>query len=104
MTASSAGAEGVAFGPGKLSVALRRDSNDITQTSTAVTNNHGRSGTSLDMRLAKIAANPGGELEFGIDLRKSDQKDARPVPVETEATVAALIDRLASSFEALDED
>lgn len=80
MTASSAGAEGVAFGPGKLSVALRRDSNDITQTSTATTNNYGRSGTSLDMRLVKIAANPGGELEFGIDLRKSDQKDSAPRP------------------------
>lgn len=71
-----AGMEGLPFGPGKLSVALRRDSDDVTVTSSAATNNRGRSGTSLDMRLANISVNPGGELEFGVDLRKSDQKDS----------------------------
>lgn len=70
------GIESLDVGLGKLSVALRRDSKDITLTSTSATNNRGRSGTSLDMRLGKIAVNPGGELELGIDLRRGDQKDS----------------------------
>jgi len=74
------GIENIDAGIGKFHVALRRDNADVTTTSSAggelTTNNRGKSGTSLDMRLSGIKVNPGGELEFGVDLRRGDEKDS----------------------------
>src|SRR5438105_1635651 len=74
------GIENIDAGIGKFHVALRRDNADVTTTSSAggelTTNNRGKSGTSLDMRLSGIKVNPGGELEFGVDLRRVTRKTA----------------------------
>ena len=77
---NGAGIENINVGFGKLHAAIRRDSNDITNTisantAPAATNNRGIAGTSADFRLSNIKANAGGELEFGVDLRKGDTKD-----------------------------
>src|SRR5439155_3589225 len=80
------GIENINAGFGKLHIALRRDNNDVTTTSTIggdlTVNGRGHSGNSLDMRLSNIAVNPGGELEAGLDLRQGDERDSTATKVK----------------------
>ena len=64
------GAENINVGFGRVSAAYIRTDNTTQPGDVSIPS---ETGNIVDLRLAKVAANPGGELEFGFDFRFADK-------------------------------